>query len=148
MSERTVTPGGPWVSAGAFEVRTVLEDPLGTIRVRPTATAPRQFRDCDGDIWEPASAGYLKCVAAPDGAPHESGRTETRAWVEENYGPLTEIRPDVDVRLLLAGVLDDMAVEALDAFMGTDVVAEERVYSKMAQIFDRKARALREEAAG
>ncbi|MFJ3588620.1 hypothetical protein ACIQUY_04930 [Streptomyces sp. NPDC090231] len=103
----------------------------------------RQFRDCDGDTWSEDTAGYLTCVSLADGTLRESGRTETRSWVEGNYGPLIEIRPNVDVRALLAGVLEEMAEEADDLRYSEDDAAGSAGVA-MARIFRRKALELRE----
>ncbi|GAA3018686.1 hypothetical protein [Streptomyces fulvorobeus] len=104
----------------------------------------RQFKDCDGDTWTEYEPGKVRLTARADGSDMYLGCTDSLADVQGESGPLTEIRPDVDVRALLAGVLNDMADGAREAFMETDDVSEERVYGKVAYIFDRKARELRE----
>ncbi|MFE7624285.1 hypothetical protein [Streptomyces sp. NPDC057509] len=104
----------------------------------------RQFKDCDGDIWEPSSAGYLRCVVYSNGSPREDGRIETREWVERNYGPLTEIRPDVDVRALLAEVLEDMAEDVRKEYWRAVDPVSERVFERLGDVLDVKARELRE----
>lgn len=108
----------------------------------------RQFKDCDGDVWAEETAGYLTCVADADGAIREHGRTETRSWVEGNYGPLTEIRPDVDVRLLLADVLEELADAVLEDYWDAADPTSERIYGRIAHRIRGRALKLREEAAG
>ncbi|MFB7479525.1 hypothetical protein ACFUEM_08755 [Streptomyces anulatus] len=112
MSDRTVTPGGPWVNAGAFEVRTLMADPVGTIRVRPVSSdVPRRFQDRDGDVWIEVGVSSLQHVGSTAGDPVEGGRIDDRSWIEHQFGPLTEIRPDIDVRALLADAFDGLAEE-------------------------------------
>ncbi|MET9480979.1 hypothetical protein [Streptomyces sp. NPDC006638] len=152
MPESVVTPGGPWVTVGAIEVRTLLDDPLGTIRVRPATTAARRFLDCDGDTWEEYEPGELKCVAVAG---------ESRLWfvgtsssiedVGASHGPITEIRPEApepaDFRSLLADALDDMAASADGLTSYSDDMTSEIGY-RMKDIFTAKARELREAVTG
>lgn len=149
MSERVVTPGGPWVNAGAFEVRTVLEDPIGTIRVRPVSSdEPRRFKDCDGDVWIEVGVSSLQHVGSTVGDPVEGGRIDDRSWIEHQFGPLTEIRPDVDVRALLADVLEELANDVLQDYWGATDPTSERIYGKLAHRIRGRALKLREEGAG
>ncbi|WP_143673783.1 hypothetical protein [Streptomyces sp. or20] len=113
MSERVVTPGGPWVSVGAFEVRTVREDLVGTIRVRPTSTTePRRFKDCDGDTWTEYVPGELRLTERSNGGSGLLGALGSIEDIQAGHGPLTEIRPVTDVRALLADVLEELAIGA------------------------------------
>ncbi|GGX26699.1 hypothetical protein [Streptomyces chryseus] len=142
MSGERVTPGGPWVNAGGFEVRTALEDPIGTIRVRPTSpTSNRRFLDCDGDTWEEYESGWLRLVKRASEDATLCGWEVSIEDVRDGHGPLTEIVPDV--RALLADVLDDMAksVGCLQSY-GDDMTQE--IGYRMQEIFADKARELRE----
>ncbi|MYY03094.1 MULTISPECIES: hypothetical protein [unclassified Streptomyces] len=101
----------------------------------------RQFKDCDGDTWTETAPGMLeltKIVSSAYVAPDPSPTSIED--VRDLHGPLTEIRPDVDVRALLAGVLEDMANEAnRRRFVSADC-------AWIANTFTAKARELREGA--
>lgn len=133
MSEQKLSPDSGWVNAGTFDLRIVRDDPIGTFRVRPVApTTPRQFKDCDGDTWTEVEPGWLRLTERANGsAIYPSTYRVSIEDVSGDHGPLTEIRPDVDVRALLAGVLEELAEKSWDA-------------RSLYDLFQGKARELRE----
>ncbi|MFB8071090.1 hypothetical protein [Streptomyces californicus] len=142
MSERTLSPDGDWVSAGTFDLRIVGSDPLGTFRVRPaSSTEPRRFKDCDGDTWTEFKPGMLRLTKCAGDRNAYTGLEGSIEDTEADHGPLTEIRPDVDVRALLADVLEELATEAnRRRFVSADC-------AWIANTFTAKAQELREESA-
>ncbi|MER6485696.1 hypothetical protein ABT264_19335 [Streptomyces virginiae] len=59
MSESVLHPGGPWTAVGPVELRTVLSDPLGTIRVRlapPVDGRPDPVRTLVAASWDDFAA--------------------------------------------------------------------------------------------
>lgn len=105
----------------------------------------RQFKDCDGDTWTEVEPGTLKLTETT--STFMQDRKASIEDVSADYGPLTEIRPDVNVRALLAGVLEDMAEEARGLYWAAADRTAERVYSNVSDMFDRQVRKLREESA-
>lgn len=95
----------------------------------------RQFKDCDGDTWTETSPGELELTVQENGSNSYVGISGSIEDTVASYGPLTEIRPDVDVRALLAEVLEELAEEL-------------RRTTDLPGVLTRKARALRGEAAG
>ncbi|WP_327712421.1 hypothetical protein OG912_32375 [Streptomyces sp. NBC_00464] len=71
----------------------------------------RQFKDCDGDTWTEYEPGMLRFTQSARSQTTTLGCTASIEDVNEQHGPLTEIRPDVDVRALLAGVLEELVEE-------------------------------------
>ncbi|MFE5093262.1 hypothetical protein ACFRCI_23595 [Streptomyces sp. NPDC056638] len=72
----------------------------------------RKFLDCDGDTWTEYLPGLLRLTAVgPNTESWHVGVEESIETVRDIHGPLTEIRPDVDVRALLADLLEDLAEE-------------------------------------
>ncbi|MFF6928321.1 hypothetical protein [Streptomyces californicus] len=147
MSECTLSPDGDWVSAGTFDLRIVGSDPLGTFRVRPTSsTEPRRFRDCDGGTWTEFEPGWLRLTERVGGETMFVGTEDSMEDVRDTHGPLTEIRPDVDVRALLADVLEELG-EELRGITDWKDTAPYLMGERLHTIFVGKARELREESA-
>ncbi|WP_327379406.1 hypothetical protein [Streptomyces sp. NBC_01212] len=94
----------------------------------------RQFKDCDGDTWTEFEPGMLRLTECAGYRNQYTGIEDSIEDVQAEHGPLTEIRPDVDVRALLADVLEDMAAKSWDA-------------RSLYDLFTDKARELREENA-
>jgi hypothetical protein len=109
--------------------------------------AERKFKDCDGDTWTEVRPGELRITEYANGTSRLPEWTSSISDVQHESGPLTEIRPDVDVRALLADVMDGLAEDALLAYWGATAGPDERVYGKLADIFGAKARELREVSA-
>ncbi|MDX2978183.1 hypothetical protein ABT309_09120 [Streptomyces microflavus] len=112
-----------------------MADPIGTIRVRPVSSdVPRRFKDCDGDTWSEYEPGMLRLTECAGDRNQYTGIEDSIEDVQADHGPLTEIRPDVDVRALLADVLEELAEKSWDA-------------RSLYDLFRDKARELREESA-
>lgn len=73
--------------------------------------ADRRFIDCDGDTWVECEPGVVRLTERANGATLFVGWTSSIEDVRDLHGPLTEILPDVNVRALLASVLEDLAAE-------------------------------------
>lgn len=148
MSEKVLSPDGDWTNAGTFDLRIVRSDPIGTFRVRPAVPAEqRQFKDRDGDTWTETEPETLRLTARVNGQRRFLGMEESVEDATRIHGPLTEIRPDVDVRAFLADVLEDMAEDVRQAYwLAADPVSE-RVYEKLGDVFSSKVQELREESA-
>ncbi|MFE6493376.1 hypothetical protein [Streptomyces sp. NPDC057748] len=59
--------------------------------------AARQFLDCDGDTWTEYAPGELRLTAVgPRTKACYVGVEETIEGARDEYGPLTEVRPDAD----------------------------------------------------
>lgn len=107
---------------------------------------PERVKDCDGDMW----------TRSEDGADawHSPGPgIRTRAELARDYGPLEPcdeegnlLPPPAtnDARALLAGVLEELAEDTRLAYWGATAGPDERVYSKLADIFARQAQELQE----
>ncbi|MFJ4768497.1 hypothetical protein ACIP88_05170 [Streptomyces uncialis] len=104
----------------------------------------RRFKDCDGDTWTEYESGRLWLTEQANGGNGYLGIEGTTEDAAVDHGPLIEIRPDVHVRYLLADVLRDLAEDARQAFWGATDPTEERVYDRLYDLFDAKARELRE----
>ncbi|MGW2515020.1 hypothetical protein ACWC0A_37760 [Streptomyces scopuliridis] len=105
----------------------------------------RKFLDCDGDTWTEYAPGMLRLTKRANG---ESLFLGTESSVEDTtglHGPLTEIRPDVDVRALLADVLEDLATSVGGYESYGDEMTQEIGY-RMREVFAGKARELRAES--
>lgn len=94
----------------------------------------RQFKDCDGDTWTEFEPGELKLTAQANGGTTHVGITGSIEDTAASHGPLTEIRPDVDVRALLAGAFDGLAEEL-------------RKSTDLPRVLEAMAKRLREESA-
>jgi hypothetical protein len=105
----------------------------------------RQFKDCDGDTWTEFEPGELRITEFANGTSRLPEWTSSISDVQADHGPLTEIGSDV--RALLADVVDDLAEDARLAYWGATAGPDERVYGKLADIFARQARELREASA-
>ncbi|MFJ6237978.1 hypothetical protein ACIQH0_28310 [Streptomyces griseus] len=87
-----------------------MDDPIGTIRVRPTAsTEPRRFKDCDGDTWTESEPGMLRLTKCAGDRNQYTGIEDSIEDVQMEHGPLTEIRPDVGADLRKARPPDPRA---------------------------------------
>ncbi|MCM2391749.1 hypothetical protein [Streptomyces albipurpureus] len=107
----------------------------------------RRFKDCDGDTWEEYEPGWLKLVERANGKTMFVGSMVSIEDVASDHGPLTEVRPDVDVRALLADVLVDLAEVARSAYWEAVDPVEERVFDRLSDMFSGKSRELRSERA-
>ncbi|MFJ9213040.1 hypothetical protein [Streptomyces sp. NPDC102264] len=107
---------------------------------------PRRFKDCDGDIWTEVEPGMLRLTECAGGRNQYIGIEGSIEDTQASHGPLTEIRPDVDVRALLADVLDDLAV-SVGGYESYDDEMTQEIGYRMRQVFEDKARELREESA-
>ncbi|WP_326812132.1 hypothetical protein [Streptomyces scopuliridis] len=105
--------------------------------------AQRRFKDCDGDTWTEYEPGMLRLTERAHGIVSLIGMEESVEDATRHHGPLTEIRPDVDVRALLADVLDDLATSVGGYESYGDEMTQEIGY-RMREIFADKARELRE----
>ncbi|WP_405927874.1 hypothetical protein OG554_03495 [Streptomyces griseus] len=107
----------------------------------------RQFKDCDGDTWTEFEPGELKLTVQANGGITYVGITGSIEDTAADHGPLTEIRPDVDVRALLADVLEELANEVLEDYWDATDPTSERIYGKIAHRIRGQALKLREESA-
>lgn len=106
--------------------------------------ADRQFLDCDGDTWTEFEPGMLRLTERVNGSTLFVGSVVSIEEARDEHGPLTEVRPDVDVCALLADVFEDMAEEVRQAYwLAVDPVSE-RVYERLGDVLTGKARELRE----
>ncbi|MFF1417588.1 hypothetical protein [Streptomyces sp. NPDC058280] len=102
----------------------------------------RQFKDCDGDTWTEYAPGMLRLTECAGDRNQYTGIEASIEDTQADHGPLTEVRPDVDVRAVLAGVLEDMAGSADTLCGDADEMTREIGY-RMKDIFEGKARELR-----
>ncbi|MEV4971999.1 hypothetical protein [Streptomyces scopuliridis] len=105
----------------------------------------RKFLDCDGDTWTEYESGMLRLTERVNGNFLFLGAESSVEDTARLHGPLTEIRPDVDVRALLADVLEDLAVSVGGYESYGDEMTQEIGY-RMRQVFEDKARELRAES--
>ncbi|MEO3974411.1 hypothetical protein [Streptomyces sp. CAU 1734] len=107
----------------------------------------RRFRDDCHDVWEEFEPGKMRLVEWHDGTPSASYlETHTTEFVRQQFGPLTELRPDhVDHRILLADVFGRMACEVSEEL--TDDPIEAMVNGRLVTLFADAARRLRDEVA-
>ncbi|MFD7646390.1 hypothetical protein ACFV5M_01810 [Streptomyces albidoflavus] len=54
----------------------------------------RQFMDRDRDIWTETAPGMVTLTAQADGSDDSVGAVDCIDRVQEDYGPLTEVRTD------------------------------------------------------
>ncbi|MFB6944910.1 hypothetical protein ACFCZY_31270 [Streptomyces sp. NPDC056237] len=107
--------------------------------------AERQFVDCDGDTWAEFEPGVLRCTAVgPNTGSWYEGAESSIEYVRSDHGPLTEIRPDVDVRALLADVLEGLAEDVRKECWSISDPLAEHIYERMSNVLSVKARELRE----
>ncbi|MEU8706306.1 hypothetical protein [Streptomyces sp. NPDC048565] len=83
-------------------------------------------------------------AARADGSDRYLGCTDGLADVSADHGPLTEIRPDVDARAPLAGVLEEMADSAHSSYLCTDDDTDSAINYRNYDLFSSKAQELRE----
>ncbi|MFD4234262.1 hypothetical protein [Streptomyces sp. NPDC058542] len=107
----------------------------------------RQFKDCDGDTWTEFEPGMLRLTSKADGNNWNRGLEMSVEDVKADYGPLTEIHPDVDFRALLADVLEELANDVLEDYWSAADPTSERVYCRIAHQIRRRALKLREGSA-
>ncbi|WP_069752922.1 hypothetical protein [Streptomyces sp. EN16] len=94
----------------------------------------RQFKDRDGDTWTEFEPGMLRLMKCAGDRNQYTGIEDSIEDVQADHGPLTEIRPDVDVRALLAGAFDGLAEEL-------------RKTTDLPRVLEAMAKRLREESA-
>lgn len=94
--------------------------------------AERQFKDCDGDTWTEVEPGTLQITEYATGTLPLPEWTLSISDVQHAHGPLTEIRTDVDVRALLADVMDGLADEVLKDYWEAPDPVSERIYGRLA----------------
>ncbi|OSC76487.1 hypothetical protein B5180_01650 [Streptomyces sp. BF-3] len=104
----------------------------------------RQFKDCDGDTWTEFEPGWLRLTDKANGDLWNVGVEMSVEDVQTDHGPLTEIRPDTDVRALLADVLEELANDVLEDYWDATDPTSERVYGKLAHRIRGRALKLRE----
>lgn len=107
----------------------------------------RQFKDCDGDTWTEFEPGMLRLTECAGDRNQYTGIEDSIEDVQTAHGPLTEIRPDVDVRALLADVLEELANDVLEDYWSAADPTSERIYGKLAHRIRGRALKLREESA-
>ncbi|MFE7398001.1 hypothetical protein [Streptomyces sp. NPDC057557] len=96
--------------------------------------AERKFLDCDGDTWTEYEPGMLRLTERANGNFLFLGTESSVEDTARVHGPLTEIRPDVDIRALLADVLEELAEEL-------------RRSTDLPRVLDATAKRMREESA-
>ncbi|MFE3144774.1 hypothetical protein [Streptomyces scopuliridis] len=107
--------------------------------------ANRKFKDCDGDTWTEYEPGMLRLTERATGDDRYMGAEMSVEDAQVVHGLLTEIRPDVDIRGLLADVLEDMATSVGGYTSYGDEMTQEIGY-RMREVFADKARELRTES--
>ncbi|EHM24258.1 hypothetical protein SPW_7352 [Streptomyces sp. W007] len=107
----------------------------------------RQFKDCDGDTWTEWRPGMLRLTERVRGTIAEGHCTASIEDVRDLHGPLTEVRPDVDVRALLADVLEELADGVLEDYWSATDPVSERIYGRLARRIRGRELKLREESA-
>jgi hypothetical protein len=82
----------------------------------------RQFKDCDGDTWTEFEPGRLRLTKRANGSPVSNDCECSIEDARDDHGPLTEVRPDVDVR---AQVVADLRTKAARDWPGIGVFLED-----------------------
>ncbi|MGW6638504.1 hypothetical protein [Streptomyces cyaneofuscatus] len=106
----------------------------------------RQFKDCDGDTWTEFEPGMLRLTERADGSPVSNDCECSIEDARDDHGPLTEIRPDIEFRALLADVLEELAKEVLEDYWDATDPTSERIYERFANRIRGQAKKLREES--
>ncbi|MYW28347.1 hypothetical protein [Streptomyces sp. SID2119] len=107
----------------------------------------RRFKDQDGDTWTEFEPGMLRLTERVGGSSLFVGTEDSIDDVKDAHGPLTEIRPDTDVRALLADVLEELANDVLEDYWDATDPTSERIYGKIAHRIRGRALKLREGSA-
>ncbi|WP_329168354.1 hypothetical protein OG709_30060 [Streptomyces sp. NBC_01267] len=104
----------------------------------------REFLDCDGDTWTEFEPGQLRLTKRSNGSTLCLGTADSVESVRDEHGPLTEIRPDVDARALLAGAFEDLS-EWMSAYIPSGAPLKDvQPYIRLADAAEHIAASLRE----